>query len=181
MPFFSAVPWEADAMYRQAGLIKRNITMDWFPVGTGPYRLTENNPNSRMILEKNPNYRSDPYPEEGEPDDEKMGLLTNAGELVPFVDKVVFLLEKEQTSYWNKFLQGYYDVSGISSDSFEQAIQVGNGGEFGLSDEMITQGVSLRTAIGTSTYYMGFNMLDPVVGGCVRFCQKTKASDFYCH
>ena len=174
MPFFSAVPWEADAMYRQAGLIKRNITMDWFPVGTGPLRLTENNPNSRMILENNPNYRSDTYPEEGEPGDEKMGLLTNAGELVPFVDKVVFLLEKEQTSYWNKFLQGYYDVSGISSDSFEQAIQVGNGCEFGLSDEMIAQGVSLRTAIGTSTYYMGFNMLDTVVGGLSDSAKKLR-------
>ena len=174
MPFFSAVPWEADAMYRQAGLIKRNITMDWFPVGTGPFRLTENNPNSSMILEKNPNYRSDTYQEEGEPGDEKMGLLTNAGELVPFVDKVVFLLEKEQTSYWNKFLQGYYDVSGISSDSFEQAIQVGNGGEFGLSDEMIAQGVSLRTAIGTSTYYMGFNMLDTVVGGLSDSAKKLR-------
>ncbi|MBT3505979.1 MAG: ABC transporter substrate-binding protein [Piscirickettsiaceae bacterium] len=174
MPFFSAVPWEADALYKQPGLIKRNITMDWFPVGTGPYRLTENNPNSRMVMEKNPHYRADPYPSEGEIDDEKNGLLIDAGQLMPFVDKVVFLLEKEQTSYWNKFLQGYYDVSGISSDSFEQAIQVGSGGEFGLSDEMAKKGVALRTAIGTSTYYMGFNMQDEVVGGLSDAAKKLR-------
>ncbi|MFT7234662.1 MAG: oligopeptide transport system substrate-binding protein [Methylophagaceae bacterium] len=174
MPFFAAVPWEADALYRQSGLIKRNITMDWFPVGTGPYRLTENNPNSRMVLEKNPYYRSEAYPNEGESGDAANGLLTDAGQLMPFVDKIVFLLEKEQTSYWNKFLQGYYDVSGISSDSFEQAIQVGNGGDFGLSDEMAKKGVGLRTAVGTSTYYMGFNMQDAVVGGLSNSAKKLR-------
>jgi oligopeptide transport system substrate-binding protein len=37
----------------------------------------------------------------------------------------VFTREKEQIPYWNKFLQGYYDASGISSDSFDQAVQFG--------------------------------------------------------
>ncbi len=165
MPFFAAVPWEADQFYQQAGLIQRNITLDWFPVGTGPYQLTENDPNSQMVLEKNPYYRDDYYPTSGEVSDEAQGLLADAGKKLPFVDKVIFLLEKEQTSYWNKFLQGYYDVSGISSDSFEQAIQVGSGGEFGLSQEMADKGVQLRTAVGTSTFYIGFNMQDEVVGG----------------
>lgn len=174
MPFFAAVPWEADALYRQPALIKRNITMDWFPVGTGPYRLTENNPNSRMILEKNPNYRMASYPSEGEVEDDAKGLLADAGQPIPFIDKVIFLLEKEQTSYWNKFLQGYYDVSGISSDSFEQAIQMGNGGNFGLSDEMVKKGVELSTAVGTSTYYMGFNMQDAVVGGLSDSAKKLR-------
>ena len=45
MPFFAPVPWEADIFYAQKGLIEKNITLDWFPVGTGPYQLTENNPN----------------------------------------------------------------------------------------------------------------------------------------
>jgi len=165
MPFFAAVPWEADVFYDQAGLVKKNITLDWFPVGTGPYSLTENDPNRRMVLAKNPNYHQDYYPREGEATDRALGLLDDAGKTLPLVDKVIFTLEKENTSYWNKFLQGYYDVSGLSSDSFDQAIQVGGGGEFALSDAMKDKGVALRTAIGTSSYYMGFNMLDPIVGG----------------
>ena len=174
MPFFAAVPWEADQLYQQEGLIKRNITMDWFPVGTGPYQLTENDPNSQMVLERNPHYRLDYYPNEGEQSDIEGNLLMDANKMIPFVDKVVFLLEKEQTSYWNKFLQGYYDVSGISSDSFEQAIQMGSGGDFGLSDEMIKKGVQLSTAVGTSTYYIGFNMQDPVVGGDSEQARKLR-------
>ncbi len=174
MPFFSAVPWEADAFYKQEALIEKNITLDWFPVGTGPYQLTENDPNRRMVLEKNPNYREAYYPTEGEPSDVDDGLLDDAGQLIPFIDKAVFLLEKESTSYWNKFLQGYYDASGISSDSFEQAIQVASSGEFGLSEQMKEQGVALRTAIGTSTYYIGFNMQNQLVGGLSEKAKKLR-------
>lgn len=165
MPFFAPVPWEADAFYAQPGLIKKNITLDWYPVGTGPYQLTENDPNSRMVLEKNSNYHTDYYPEQGESTDLALGLLDDRGKKLPFIDRVVFTLEKENTSYWNKFLQGYYDISGISSDSFDQAIQVASEGEFLLSDAMTEKGLALRTAIAASTSYIGFNMLDPVVGG----------------
>tara|TARA_R110001583_G_scaffold41891_1_gene133171 strand:- start:70705 stop:72849 length:2145 start_codon:yes stop_codon:yes gene_type:complete len=165
MPFFAPVPWEADSFYAQAGLIKKNITLDWYPVGTGPYQLTENDPNSRMVLEKNSNFHAEYYPEEGEPTDLALGLLDDRGKKLPFIDKVVFTLEKENTSYWNKFLQGYYDISGISSDSFDQAIQVASKGEFLLSDAMKEKGIALKTAIAASTSYIGFNMQDPIVGG----------------
>lgn len=165
MPFFAPMPWEATAFYNQAGLQNKNITLDWFPVGTGPFYMTENDPNQRIELSKNPNFHVDFYPTQGEPDDAANGLLDDAGQRLPFLDKIIFSLEKESTSYWGKFLQGYYDVSGISSDSFDQAVQMSSSGEFGLSDRMKKMGIQLRTAIGTSTYYMGFNMLDPVIGG----------------
>ena len=50
MPFFSPMPWEADLFYGQKSLQKKNITLNWFPVGTGPFRLIENNPNLRMVF-----------------------------------------------------------------------------------------------------------------------------------
>jgi len=174
MPFFAPVPWEADVFYAQEGLVRKNITLDWFPVGTGPYYLTENNPNLRMVLEKNPNYHSDYYPVEGEVEDHKSGLLNDSGQKLPLIDRVIFTLEKESISYWNKFLQGYYDISGISSDSFEQAIQVGDSGEFGLSEVMKAKGVALKSTVETSIYYMGFNMLDPVVGGYGEQAKKLR-------
>jgi oligopeptide transport system substrate-binding protein len=42
---------------------------------------------------------------------------------------VVFTREKESIPYWNKFLQGYYDASGVSSDNFDQAVQMGGQGD----------------------------------------------------
>src|SRR3990167_9792520 len=50
MTFFSPMPWEADAFYSQPGLIEKNITLNTYPVGTGPYLLEENNPNKQIVL-----------------------------------------------------------------------------------------------------------------------------------
>ena len=165
MPFFAAMPWEADVFYQQKGLKDKNITLDWFPVGTGPYLLAENNPNQRMVLAKNPLYHKEYYPTEGETGDKENGLLIDAGKRLPFIDKVVYMLEKETIPYWNKFLQGYYDASGISSDSFDQAVQISGAGNAQLTDTMKEKGIQLQTSVTTSVFYMGFNMLDSVIGG----------------
>ncbi len=165
MPFFAPMPPEADRFYSQPGMAEKNITLDWYPVGTGAYMLTVNNPNRQMILERNPNFHGAVYPSEGAPSDREAGLLGDAGKPMPFIDKVVYNLEKETIPYWNKFLQGYYDTSGISSESFDQAVQIGGQGELSLTDTMKEKGIRLSTAVAASTYYMGFNMLDPVVGG----------------
>lgn len=162
--FFSPTPRVVDQFFHQPGLADRNITIDWHPVGTGPFMMTENDPNSVIVLERNPNYRFDPYPSEGEDSDQKAGYLESAGQPMPFLDKAVYRLEKESIPLWTKFLQGYYDRSGISSDSFDQAVNVGSNG-IRLSDEMSDLGVSLSIEVVPGTYYFGFNMLDPVVGG----------------
>ena len=165
MPFFAPMPWEADVFYQQKGLKDKNITLDWFPVGTGPYYLAENNPNRQMVLAKNPYFHTERYPTMGEPADKEKGLLEDAGNLLPFIDKVIYVLEKETIPYWSKFLQGYYDASGISSDSFDQAVQFIGDGDAELTEAMKEKGIQLQTAVTTSIYYMGFNMLDAVVGG----------------
>ena len=165
MPFFSPMPWEVDALYAQPGMKQNNITLDWYPVGTGAYMLSENNPNMRMVLERNPNFHGERYPSEGMPEDAAAGLLADAGKPLPFIDRAVYSLEKESIPYWNKFLQGFYDSSGISSDAFDQAIQFNAAGQAGLTDDMRAKGIQLVTAVDTSIWYMGFNMLDPLLGG----------------
>lgn len=165
MPFFSPVPKEADEFYSQPGLQDRNITLDWWPVGTGAYMMTKNNPNRRIVLERNPNFHDEYYPSEGAPGDKTRGLLADAGKKLPFINKVVFSLEKEDIPYWNKFLQGYYDFSGISSDNFDKAIAFNRAGNAGLTPDMKQRHINLLTAVIPATYYLGFNMLDPVVGG----------------
>ena len=165
MPFFAPIPIEADRFYAQPGLGERNINFDWYPVGSGPYMLAVNNPNREMVLARNPNFPGEPYPSEGEPGDAAAGLLKDAGKPMPFIDKVVFSREKESIPYWNKFLQGYYDASGISSDNFDQVIQITGTGDVELTPEMRAQGIDLQTSVAASISYIGFNMLDPVVGG----------------
>jgi oligopeptide transport system substrate-binding protein len=165
MPFFAPVPWEAERFYAQPGMAERNLNLDWFPVGTGPFLLSENDPNRRMVLDRNPNFHGEAYPAEGEPGDQATGLLRDAGKPLPLIDRAVFTLEKEDIPQWSKFLQGYYDASGISSDNFDQAVRFSPQGDADLTPEMKSKGIKLVTAITTSRRYMGFNMMDSVVGG----------------
>lgn len=165
MPFFAPMPWEAIAFYEQDVLVEKNITLDWYPIGTGPFLLAENNPNLQIRLVQNPNFHGEQYPTSLMPADEAEGLTKMAGVALPLLDEVRFILEKENIPYWNKFLQGYYDQSGISSDSFDQALQVNALGNFNLSDELKEKGIRLKTSVMPSTFYWGFNMLDDVVGG----------------
>jgi oligopeptide transport system substrate-binding protein len=174
MPFFAPIPWEAEAFYGQPGMADKNLTLDWQPVGTGPYYLAENDPNRRMVLKKNPHFHGETYPVDGDAADRQDGLLADAGKPLPFVDEAVFSLEKETIPYWSKFLQGYYDSSGISSDSFDQAVQFSAGGDPQLTDSMREQDIHLVTAVSASLWYVGFNMLDPVVGGLGEDRQKLR-------
>ncbi len=165
MPFFAPLPWEADQFFAQPALQAANLSLDWYPVGSGAYQLLENNPNRRMVLTRNPEFHTEYYPSEGEAEDEAAGLLVDAGKRLPFIDRVEYRLEKEDIPYWNKFLQGYYDASGISSDSFDQAVQYSPEGDALVSDALGERGIRLQTAVSASLFYMGFNWLDPVVGG----------------
>jgi ABC-type transport system substrate-binding protein len=164
MTFFAPMPWEAVMFYDHPELIKKNIVLDWYPVGTGPYLLAVNNPNRQMILEKNPNFREQYYPSQGEPGDFEAGLLDRAGQRLPFIDKLVFNLEKESIPRWIKFLQGYYDQSTVSSDNFHQAVLVSNKGSE-LAPELANKGMKIYSDTTEMTSYWGFNMLDPIVGG----------------
>jgi oligopeptide transport system substrate-binding protein len=174
MNFFAPVPIEVDRFYAQKGMAAKNLTLDWYPVGTGPYMLSENNPNARIVLERNPNYHGERYPEEGEPQDTQSGLLADAGKPIPFIDKVVFSREREGIPYWNKFLQGYYDSSSISSDNFDQAVRISVGSDAAVTPEIAAKGITLDASVAASTRYMAFNWLDAVVGGTAEPARKIR-------
>lgn len=174
MHFFAPIPWEVAQFYAQPGLEAHNISLDWYPVGTGPFKLTENNPDRRMILVKNPEFRGEFYPSEGSAEDKAAGLLENAGKALPMVDKVIFTLEKEAIPRWNKFLQGYYDTSGISSDNFGSAIHLMPSGGVELTEAMKTQDIRLETSIAPDLWFWGFNMLDETVGGYTDKARKLR-------
>lgn len=170
MPFFAPIPWEADLFYSQYDMDDKNLTFGWYPIGTGPFMLSDNNPNRTMILERNPNYRTVLFPYN--PDAQIPSVY--AGRRLPLIDKAIYMLEKESIPRWNKFLQGYYDVSGISSDSFDQALHINRYGEAVLTKEMRDKRIHLAQTLEPSIYYMGFNMLDPLVGGKTERARKLR-------
>ncbi|RMD58007.1 MAG: peptide ABC transporter substrate-binding protein, partial [Nitrospirae bacterium] len=173
MPFFAPMPKEAILFYSQKVLIDKNITIDRFPLGTGPYRIERYNPNMEIVLVKNENYHDDYYPNEGDEDDPPE-LLKDRGKKLPFIDEIVLKLERESIPRWNKFLQGYYDTSGITSDSFDQVIRFSTDGSVELTDFIKKKGIKLISSPRTATYYMGFNMLDETVGGYSEEKQKLR-------
>lgn len=173
MPFFSPMPEEAVRFYKQAPLIEKNIILDRFPLGTGPYVIKKYDPNMEIVFVKNDDFRLDTYPTEGEEGDKKKGLLEDAGLALPFIDKVVFKLEKEAIPRWNKFLQGYYDASGITSDSFDQVITSKND-VAETTDIMKEKAIELSVTERPLIYYFAFNMNDEVVGGYSADKQKLR-------
>ncbi len=171
MPFFSPMPEEAIRFYRQKETIQRNITLDRNPVGTGPFRISKFKPSWRIVLKKNKHYDHDQYPTTGEKGDREKGLLEDAGKTLPLIDKAVYSMERESSARWWKFMQGYYDISGISSENFTRVMNL-SGPQSTLSEHMKERGIRLRTSVQTTVFYIGFNMRDPVVGG--RTARKRK-------
>jgi hypothetical protein len=159
MPFFAPVPREVERFFAQPGMAAKNLTLDWWPVGTGPYMLSKTIRIAAWCCRAIPIFTARPIPAKAKRAT-GAGLLADCGKPLPFIDQAVFTREKEAIPYWNKFLQGYYDASGISSDSFDQAVRVNVGGDVALTDEMRDKGIRLLTSVKTSTFYMGFNMLD---------------------
>lgn len=164
MTFTAPIPWEADRFYSQPGMAERNLSLNTWPVGTGPYMLVESLQNRRHVLARNPNYQGDVYPCEGEPGDREAGLLDDCGKKTPFIDRAVFSIEKESLPLNGKFLQGYYDVPQIERGEYGVAMLVAAGDNKSRAEKYRDHAIKLPTTVETATWYMGFNWLDPVVG-----------------
>jgi len=168
MPFTTAVPWEAVEYYD--GQEGRPRFAD-HPVGMGAYLLSSYDKQFRIVLERNPNWYGvrhpewnapgAVYPSEGEPVDVELGRLSPelAGRPLPFIERVEFRREKESIPTFNKFLQGYYDKSGIIKESFDKVIQSDR-----LSPQMAEMGIQLDKTVQLSVFYIGLNQEDPILG-----------------
>lgn len=177
MPFFSPIAPEVDRFYHNPGFADRNLTLDWWPVGSGPFMMVKNDPNSEIVLERNPNFREQFFPTDGAPGDREAGYLDDAGKPIPFIDRAVFRLEKSGLSLWTKFMQGYYDRSGeVHSNTtgvFDQAFVVRPDG-VEMSPVLAQHNISMAQDVKPGVYYYGFNMRDPVVGGYTEEKRKLR-------
>ncbi|MDE2048335.1 MAG: peptide ABC transporter substrate-binding protein, partial [Betaproteobacteria bacterium] len=164
MTFFAPVPWEADAFYSQPGMAENGLSLNVWPVGTGPYMATVYEQDRRHVLERNPNFRGEPYPCHGMPGDKEKGLLDDCGKTMPFVDKIVFDNEKEKVPFKAKFIAGYYDIPEMERDDWGQQFLDDMNNSADVAKLYKERGFQFPRDVGATIWYVGYNMLDPVLG-----------------
>ena len=164
LPFVAPIPWEADAFYAQPGMNEAGLSLNQWPVGSGPYMMAEFIRDRRHVMVRNPNFHGETYPCEGMPEDRQAGLLDDCGKPMPFIDTLYVTIEKEKVARKEKFKQGYFDVPEIERP--EWGVDFRNDADD--SDEVAAlfkqRGFQFPLMTDISNWYLGFNMLDPVVG-----------------
>ncbi|MBL8361049.1 MAG: ABC transporter substrate-binding protein [Rubrivivax sp.] len=164
MTFTAPVPWEADAFYAQPGMAAAGLSLDRWPVGTGPFMLTEFLQDRRHVMVRNPNYRGEPYPCEGMPGDKEAGLLVDCGKPTPFVDSIVITVEREALPQKAKFRQGYYDLEVYERTDTGPTYIVEAQDSEEVARDYKEKGFRLEKGSDVNSYFIAFNMLDPVIG-----------------
>jgi len=164
MTFASPLPWEADAFYAQPGMADNSLSLNQWPVGTGPYMMTEYVQDRRHVMARNPHYRGEPYPCEGSAEDKAAGFLKDCGKTMPFIDRIVSVIVKEKVPRKEMFKQGYLDVPEIERPEWGVDFRV----DIDDSDEVkalyAARGFQFPQVTDINNWYIGFNWLDPVIG-----------------
>ncbi len=164
MTFMAPIPWEADAFYAQPGMAQVGLTLDTWPIGTGPYMMMEYVKDRRHVMKRNPNYRAEPYPCEGMPDDKAAGRLDDCGKPTPFIDTLVSTIDRESVPMRGKFRQGFYDLQVFERSDTGMDYRVAMQDSEEVRQEYLDKGFRLAQSSDVNSYFIGFNMNDPTIG-----------------
>jgi oligopeptide transport system substrate-binding protein len=155
MPYVVAVPREAVEFYGREFVNH--------PVGTGAFILQSYRQNYRYEFVRNPKWketgRIERYPSTSAPGDSPE-LLGDAGQHVPFLDRIVQYVVEDASTSWLMFLTGGLESAEISRDNWDAVFNEGQQ----LNADLERRGIRLVTAPTLDTYFTGFNMDDPIVG-----------------
>ena len=116
-------------------------------VGTGPFRLERWQRGHEIVLGKSPSFRGDMAP---------ANMGSDAGKPLPFLDKVVYVMMKEEQPMWLNFQKGELEIGKIPKDSYNQAI--GSNGD--LSEELKAKGIKLDVVPANVLWWINFNTKD---------------------
>jgi ABC-type transport system substrate-binding protein len=95
------------------------------PVGTGPFRFDSWIRGNEVVLLRNPTWHGEKYPTEGASEDKAEGLLQDAGQPLPFVDRLVFYeVQGDQTRLLN-FLRGAFAYLVIPASQIDRVFKDG--------------------------------------------------------
>ena len=142
-------------------------TIGEHPVGTGPFKLVQWVRGSKIVLERNPQYREVLYDAQPAADDAAgQALLARfKGRRLPMIDRVEVAIIEENQPQWLSFLNA--EIDGLVSNAGPVPIEfatlaVPNGK---LAPNLAKRGVQLHRTLRSDVATLYFNMDDPVVGG----------------
>ncbi len=128
-------------------------------VGTGPFRIAEYVPRQRVRLERVEGYETTTFPTDGFPPDKAAWLQQFAGKALPLVDEINMPILRETIPVFILTRQGYLDGMAVNKDAFA-AMMSGTQ----LAPKYRDRGMTLELEIEPATFWMSFNMEDPVLG-----------------
>lgn len=131
------------------------------PIGTGAYKLKRWQRGVFIELVRNENWRQVTYPSAASPEDVQAGLLVDAGQQLPFADRIIWRVIEEDQPAWLLLMRGELDGMGIPKDNFNQAVGARNMEE---TEQMKERGIELIRYNDPSVFWIGFNFNDPVLG-----------------
>lgn len=156
MSFTSPMPLEAIKHYKN--ILNEKI------IGTGPYYLQDWQYLGGVKLKRNPDYREDFYPSQGDRLANSKGLLKSAGKKIPSIENVEFKIIKESQTRWLNFRSKKVDFIIIPKDNFSTAIDE-NGN---LSKELSNENIRLQISPTLTYWWLSFNMTDELLGKNVK-------------
>ena len=133
------------------------------PVGTGPFRLGQWKRSSKIVLERNPNYREVLY-DENPPAGDAARQATAArlkGRRLPLVDRVEIAIIEETQPRWLSFLNGGQDLIEQLPAEFSSVAIPNNQ----LAPNLRKRGVLMERYPRADVAVSYFGMENPVVGG----------------
>ena len=130
------------------------------PVGTGPYRLESWRRGQRIVLEANPGFRDERYPEGSDAADRELarGL---AGRRLPLAKRVEISIIEEAQPRMLEFRRGNLDYVAVPNDLISKVLLP----DGKLAPDLVKAGVRMAHGVQPAIAYVYFNMDDPVLGG----------------
>jgi oligopeptide transport system substrate-binding protein len=130
------------------------------PVGTGPYKLKEWRRGQKIVLEANPGFREERYPESSDPADKAI-MAKLKGKRIPLIGRIEISIIEEGNPRLLTFEQREIDYVSVPPDLVWNVLDP----PATLKPRLANQGIVLGRGIQPAITYIYFNMEDDVVGG----------------
>ena len=130
------------------------------PVGTGPFQITEYVRGQRFRLVRNERYHTTVFPNDGWPAEREAVNRPLAGRPLPLVDELQLTIFREILPVWLLTRQGYLDHMRVMKDAVNSVVSAASD----LPPKYAARGMRLDRALEVSTFFMVFNMQDPLIG-----------------
>src|ERR1700687_2721789 len=130
------------------------------PLGTGPYMLKSWRRGAQLVLEANPNFRDETFPESNDAADKAL-VAKMRGKKLPIVGRIEISITEESNPRLLGFNSGALDYVNVPSDLGDHVLDFSGR----LKPEYVDRGVVLARITQPALQYAYFNMEDPVLGG----------------